>query len=75
MSIQLSPSFAPMENNVPIASPPSLTPSEVVADVTVLISTRLAAIKTNSDVAAWMEAHHFVWAQLVRKGLYLAYYY
>jgi len=40
-----------------------------------LISTCLAAIKTNSDVAAWMEAHHFVWAQLVRKGLYLAYYY
>jgi len=64
-----------MENNIPIASPPSLTPSEVVADVTMLISTCLAAIKTNSDVAAWMEAHHFVWAQLVGKGLYLAYYY
>ena len=63
------------QNDHPADSPPSLTLPEVVKEATTFITAQLASIKGTQDTGPWMDAHHFVWAQLVCDTIMVPNYY
>ena len=67
MSTQQSDTQLASPSNVPEDFGTPMTPGEVIADATSLITARVATIKKTKDTRLWLGVHHDVWAQLVSK--------